>query len=78
MHSIQERLVSLTVSHFPGTMHMSNRCPACEFDMVTFMMMVSGRHNTGSCGDVNLVHGSPQGGSADIVPVPITTLSAWP
>ena len=48
------------------------------FDMVTFMMMVSGRHNTGSCGDVNLVHGSPQGGSADIVPVPITTLSAWP
>ena len=79
MHSIQERLVSLTVSHFPGTM--SNRCPACDiesFDMVTFMMMVSGRHNTGSCGDVNLVHGSPQGGSADIVPVPITTLSAWP
>lgn len=78
MHSIQERLVSLTVSHFPGTM--SNRCPACdiEFDIVTFMMMVSGRHNTGSCGDVNLVHGSPQGGSADIVPVPITTLSAWP
>jgi hypothetical protein len=48
------------------------------FDMVTFMMMVSGRHNTGSCGDVNLVHGSTQGGSADIVPVPITTLSAWP
>ena len=31
MHSIQERLVSLTVSHFPGTM--SNRCPACDIEL---------------------------------------------